>query len=243
MKQLLTLLVIIATMSACSSLPENPQKSDRLPKIVPDYTGVTIPVGISPLNFYVDEEDVDRVDVIVKGAKGDELNTNGEFADFDIEKWHALLAQNIGDSLSVTVTVRNKGTWTEYKPFTIYVSNDSLGEWGVSYRLIPPGYETYGSMGLYQRDLSTFEETPILENKNVGGNCMNCHTPNRTHPDLFTFHVRGEHGATVVGHDGQIDILAPRNEELGGSMVYPFGIPQGSLLPTPPTKPIKTSTN
>ena len=112
MKQLLTLLTIIVMMSACSSLPENPQKSDRLPKIVPDYTGVTIPVGIAPLNFYVDEEDADRVDVIVKGAKGDELNTNGEFADFDIEKWHALLAQNIVDSLSVTVTVRSKGTWT-----------------------------------------------------------------------------------------------------------------------------------
>lgn len=230
MKQLLTLLTIIVTMSACSSLPENPQKSDRLPKIVPDYTGVTIPVGIAPLNFYVDEEDVDRVDVIVKGAKGDELNTNGEFADFDINEWHTLLAQNIGDSLSVTVAVRSKGTWTEYKPFTIYVSNDSLGEWGVTYRLIPPGYETYGSMGLYQRDLSTFEETPILENKNVGGNCMNCHTPNHTHPDLFTFHVRGEHGATVVGHDGQIDILAPRNEELGGSMVYPFWHPSGQFI-------------
>ena len=230
MKQLLTLLVIIVTMSACSSLPENPQKSDRLPKIVPDYTGVTIPVGIAPLNFYVDEEDADRVDVIVKGAKGGELHTNGNFADFDINEWHTLLAQNTGGDLNVTVCARVNGEWTEYKPFTIHVSNDSLGEWGVTYRLIPPGYETYGSMGLYQRDLSTFEETPIVENKNVGGNCMNCHTPNRTNPQMFTFHVRGEHGATVVGHDGQIDILAPRNDELGGSMVYPFWHPSGQFI-------------
>ena len=230
MKQLLTFLVIGIILAACSSKPEHPLKSDRTPKIVPDYTDVTIPAGIAPLNFYVDEEGGDRVDVTVRGAKGGELHTNGNFADFNIDEWHALLSQNIGDDLNVTVSARVNGEWTEYKPFTIHVSNDSLGEWGVTYRLIPPGYETYGSMGLYQRDLSTFEETPIVENKNVGGNCMNCHTPNRTNPQMFTFHVRGEHGATVVGHDGQIDILAPRNDELGGSMVYPFWHPSGQFI-------------
>ena len=230
MKQLFTLLVIAFTMAACSSQPDHPQKSERMPRIVPDYIGVTIPADIAPLNFYVNEDGADWVDVVVKGAKGGELHSNGDYADFDIDEWHTLLTQNIGDCLNVIVTVRSNGEWTEYKPFTIYVSNDSLGEWGVTYRLIPPGYETYGSMGLYQRDLATFEETPIMENKDVGGNCMNCHTPNRTHPNLWTFHVRGEHGATVVGHDGQINILTPRNEELGGSMVYPYWHPSGQFI-------------
>ena len=230
MKQLLAFLFIVITLAACSSKPENPQKSDRTPTIVPDYTGVTIPAGIAPLNFYVDEEGVDRVDVIVKGAKGGQLHTYGDFADFDINEWHALLKQNTGDNLNVTVCARINGEWTEYKPFTIHVSNDSLGEWGVTYRLIPPGYETYGSMGLYQRDLATFDETPIVENKNVGGNCLNCHTTNRTNPSHWTFHVRGEHGATAVGHDGQIDILTPRNEELGGGMVYPYWHPSGKFI-------------
>ena len=38
-------------MAACTSVVQNPTKVDELPDIYPDYTGVTIPVGIAPLNF------------------------------------------------------------------------------------------------------------------------------------------------------------------------------------------------
>ena len=231
MRQLLIILSIIAVgITACKSLPDHPTKSQELPKVIPDYIGVTIPQDIAPLNFYIDDETIDRMDVIVKGAKGGQLHSNGRYADFDIGEWHSLLKQNVGDSLTVTVCARRNGTWTEYKPFAIYISDDPLEEWGVTYRLISPGYETYGSMGLYQRSLSTFEETAIVENKHVESNCMNCHTPNRTNPDQSTFHVRGEHGATVVCHDGKIDILSPRNDELGGSMVYPYWHPSGRYI-------------
>ena len=229
MKQVLCLIVVILLLTGCSSLPENPVRSSDLPKITPDYVGVSVPNTIAPLNFYVDDPEADIIDVVVRG-KGKALHSNGDFADFDIGDWHALLQASTGDSLMVTTTVRKNGQWTEYRSFPIYVSNDSLGEWGVTYRLIPPGYETYGVMGLYQRDLSNFEQTPILENKHVDSDCMNCHTPNRTDPSQTTFHVRGEHGATVVVRDGQTDILAPRNQELGGSMVYPFWHPSGKFI-------------
>lgn len=230
MKKALFLLLSIIVLTGCSSLPENPVKSDQLPKITPDYVGVTIPNSIAPLNFYVDDPEVDIIDVQVHGKKGKALHTNGDYADFDIEAWHALVQANTGDSLMVTVAVRKNGQWTEHLPFPIYISNDTLGEWGVTYRLIPPGYETYGAMGIYQRNLSDFEQTPILENKHVDSNCMNCHTPNRTDPSQFTFHIRGEHGATVVARDQELDILAPRNEQLGGSMVYPFWHPSGKYI-------------
>jgi Tol biopolymer transport system component len=59
---------------------------------------------------------------------------------------------------------------------------------------------------------------------------MNCHTPNRTNPGQFTFHVRGEHGATVVRNGSQLHVLAPRNQDLGGSMVYPFWHPSGKYI-------------
>lgn len=230
MKKALYILISIIVLAGCTSLPENPVKSDQLPKITPDYVGVTIPNSIAPLNFYVDDPEVDIIDVQVHGKKGKALHTNGDYADFDIEAWHALVQANTGDSLMVTVTVRKNGQWTEYQPFPIHISKDSLGEWGVTYRLIPPGYETYGVMGLYQRDLSNFEQTPILENKHVDSNCMNCHTPNRTDPSQFTFHIRGEHGATVVARDQELEILAPRNEQLGGGMVYPFWHPSGKYI-------------
>lgn len=230
MKQILYYTIAFICILGCSSLPESPTKSNLLPKIVPDYIGVTIPTEIAPLNFYIDDEDVDLTDVVIRGNNGEELHANGVYADFDVEKWHSLIKANSGDSLLVIVSIRKDGQWTEYKPFPIYISNDPIEEWGVTYRLIPPGYETFGVMGIYQRNLSNFEETPIIENRNVGSDCINCHTPNRTNPSLFTFHVRGEYGATVIRKDQQIEILAPRNEQLGGSMVYPFWHPSGKYI-------------
>ena len=230
MKRIASIISALLLLWSCSSVPDNPIKVNSLPTLSPDYVGVTVPVGIAPLNFYIDNDSIDLLDVIIRSSRGETLTSHGEYADFDIDEWHALISSHAGDSLQVTVRARKDGQWIEYLPFPIYISSDSIGEWGVTYRLIPPGYETYGLMGLYQRDLSNFDEKPIIENKHVDGDCMNCHTTNRTDPDYFTFHIRGEHGATVIGHDGQTDILAPRNQELGGSMVYPFWHPSGKYI-------------
>ena len=46
-------------LGACSSSPKPPVAAgqiDRLPEIYPDYTGVTVPVSIAPLNFAVQTE-------------------------------------------------------------------------------------------------------------------------------------------------------------------------------------------
>lgn len=221
-------LLLLAGLWGCTASPDHPTESSELPPITPDYIGVTIPQEIAPLNFGING--ADRIDVSIRGTKGGELHVNGTYADFDIEEWHSLVRQNVGDSLVVTVCAKYDDTWTRYKDFAIHVSNDPLGEWGVTYRLIPPGYESYGLMGIYQRDLSNFDETAIIDNRDIGKQCVNCHTPNRTNPREFTFHVRGEQGATVVSRDGQTDILAPRNEQLGGGMVYPFWHPTGRFI-------------
>lgn len=230
MKPIAHVILALLMLCGCSSVPDHLIKENHFPTITPDYVGVTVPVGIAPLNFYIDNDSVDLLDVIIRGAKGEELTSNGKYADFDIDEWHSLTSNNVDDSLQVTVRARKDGQWIEYRPFPIYISSDSIDEWGVTYRLIPPGYETYGLMGLYQRDLSNFDEKPIIENKYVDGDCMNCHTTNRTDPTFFTFHIRGEHGATIVGYDGQLDVLTPRNQELGGGMVYPFWHPTGRYV-------------
>ena len=230
MKRIASIISALLLLWSCSSVPDHPTPTNSLPNLSPDYVGVTIPVGIAPLNFYIDNDSIDLLDVIIRGSQGEALTSHGEYADFDIDEWHALISSHVGDSLQVTVRARKDGQWIEYLPFPIYISSDSIGAWGVTYRLIPPGYETYGLMGLYQRDLSNFDEKPIIENHQVDGDCMNCHTTNCTDPDYFTFHIRGEHGATVVGYDGQTDVLAPRNQELGGSMVYPFWHPSGQYI-------------
>ena len=42
---------------SCTSHPENVSRVDALPEICPDYTDVTIPVELAPLNFGMADED------------------------------------------------------------------------------------------------------------------------------------------------------------------------------------------
>ena len=218
---------ILGLVMACAKNPENVQQADRLPELFPDYVGVTVPVGIAPLNFTMADEAVEHMDVTVRGAKGGELHANGQETDFSVSDWHELLEQNRGAQLTVTVCALKNGVWTQYKDFQMTVSRHALEEWGVTYRRIAPGYEVYSHMGLYQRDLSCFDESAIIENTQAPGMCVNCHTANRTVPDCFVFHVRGDHGATMVQLDGQRQWLKAKNELLGGSMVYPYWHPSG----------------
>lgn len=227
MKKLYILLFILGLLTACSDKPQDPTIADELPAIYPDYIGVTIPAEIAPMDFDFTGGPYDRIDVEVRGSKGGELHASGDLVDFDIDDWHALTRQNKGGKLTFTVSIKNDGKWKQYKPFTMTVSPYSLGEWGVTYRRIAPGYEVYGHMGIYQRNLSSFDESAIFDNLAVPGACVNCHTPNRTNPSQFTFHIRGDHGATLIHHDGITELLKAKNDSLHGSMVYPYWHPTG----------------
>lgn len=227
MKKIYVFMMAAMMLASCAEKPENVTRVDKVPAIFPDYSGVTIPDGIAPMNFNVTGDDCDCVDVTVKGSKGGEVHSNGDYAKFDLDDWHSLTRQNKGGTLTFTVCVEKDGKWTQYKDFTMTVSPYAIGDWGLTYRRIAPGYEVYGHMGIYQRDLSTFDETPIFDNLAAPGACVNCHTPNRTNPDQYTFHVRGEHGATVVHRDGKEELLKAKNDSIHGSMVYPYWHPSG----------------
>lgn len=227
MLSLTAVLSVLTALLSCTSRPHDVLEVDELPDIYPDYTEVTIPVGIAPLNFSFADDSVTTIDVEVKGKEGYVLHANGLFADFDIDEWHEIVERNQGSSLTVTVCAETNGQWKRYKPFNIHVSKYALDEWGITYRRIPPGYSLYSQMGIYQRDLSTFDEYALLLNTQSQGMCINCHTPNRTNPNQYVFHVRGEHGATVIHRNGEEELLKARNELLGGSMVYPYWHPNG----------------
>jgi hypothetical protein len=219
--------LLICGLSACSSRPNDAILQSRLPHIYPDYAGVTIPVGIAPMNFNIVEADEEDAYVEVEGSKSGNLKSTGCLAHFDVNEWHDFVAQNRGGQLLFKVYVKRSGEWYSYRPFSMYVSKYTLGEWGMTYRLVAPSYEIFSKMGIYQRNLSNFDEEAILENTQVPGMCINCHTSNRTNPDAFTFHVRGEHGATFVRYNGRDEWLKAKNEKLGGSMVYPYWHPSG----------------
>ena len=198
----MTMIALLIT-TACTEQIKQAEPINRIPHIYPDYIGVTIPAGIAPLDFQVMEPSIEKVDVTVSGSKGGELHVQGRLATFDIDDWHALTQANQGGSLNINVQAKGKdGKWSAYKDFKIYVSEYPLDDYGLTYRRIQPGYEVGGNIGIYQRDLHSFEETPLLQESAVPGRCFNCHTPNRTHPETFTLQVRGEGGGTLVQKNG-----------------------------------------
>ena len=103
--------------SSCSESPSSPTMVNEQPSIYPDYIGVTIPANIAPLDFNFTDEDFDCMDVVVKGSKGGELHTNGDWADFDVDDWHELTEQNAGGELSFTVCMKKNGKWLQYQDF------------------------------------------------------------------------------------------------------------------------------
>ena len=135
MRQLLSHIVSLVLLAwvllACNYRPEHTQTIDQLPAIYPDYIGVTIPVGIAPLNFSMADDDFTDIDVEIKGKKGGSLHANGSFADFDIDDWHQLLEKNKGSLLTVSVCAQKDGQWYQYRGFTIDVSPYPLEEWGI----------------------------------------------------------------------------------------------------------------
>ena len=215
---------------SCSSRPDNPTLVSQLPAIYPDYIGVTIPADIAPLNFNFSDEAIDRMDVIVKGDKGGELHVNGEWADFDIDEWHALTEQNQGGKLTVTVCTEKDGQWTQYKDFDIFVSEARLDDWGLTYRRIKPGYEVGGDIGIYQRELSSFDEYAIITETVVPGRCFNCHTANRTNPNRLTMQMRGEGGGTMIQKDGHQMWVETKTDSTKAAGSYSYWHPQGDYV-------------
>ena len=219
---------VLLLLSACSQRPTDVRQVAQQPDIFPDYVGVTIPVGMAPLDFAMADDDFTCIDVEVRGTNGGSLHANGSYADFDVEAWHELVARNKGYQLVFTVTARRQdGQWLQYQNFNISVSTEPMNDWGVTYRLIPPSYVTYSRMGIYERELSSFRERALMVSTQSKNMCLNCHTPNHTNPEQYVFHVRGPHGATIISRAGQTEVLEARNDSLGGSMVYASWHPGG----------------
>ncbi len=219
-------IIVLAACMLASACTGSTSFSDVLPDIYPDYIGVTIPAGIAPLNFNL-PDGYDRVFVRVTGSNGGELKTRGRWADFPVKKWHRLTARNAGGTLHFTVLGRKDGSWTQWRDFILYVSAVPLDEYGVTYRKIAPGYTTYSTIGIYQRDIHTFREEPIIESTLTPGQCMNCHTANATDPSQFLFHLRGTHGATLIQKDGVREWVTTKTDSTLGNVAYCYWHPDG----------------
>ena len=224
------ILIVGIICISCTSSPKDIVRLGKLPEIYPDYIGVTIPADIAPLNFNLTDDTFDCMDVVAFGSKGGEIHTHGKWADFDMDDWHQLTEQNKGGKITLTVRVETDGHWAQYDDFDIFVSPYQLDDWGLTYRRIKPGYEVGGDIGIYQRDIHTFDEYAILTETVVPGRCFNCHTANRTNPDRITLQMRGEGGGTMIQKDGRQTWVETKTDITKAAGSYSYWHPDGDYV-------------
>lgn len=214
---------------ACTAdIPVATEKTDRFPEIFPDYVSVTVPEQIAPLNFEVTTHQQACVVFAVDGYQFVVHTGNGDIH-IPSAKWKKLLAEAKGKSFQVSVIVHESGTWKSFKSFPVYVSADSIDPY-IAYRLIAPGYQLWNEMGIYQRRLASYKETPLLENRLTDNNCMNCHSFCNQDPDKMLFHIRAAHGCTVFIDGGEISTFDTKTDYTIANLVYPYWHPSGNYI-------------
>jgi Tol biopolymer transport system component len=187
-------------------------------------------VNIAPLNFEV-REDGARFIARMEGEEGSLVQLKSKHGIFSIRpnEWSSFLATNQGAEITVKIYKESAGRWAAYKPYVIRVAEEPIDPYLV-YRLIPPGYETWSSMGLYERDLTSFRERPVIENENVGDNCVNCHSFNEGSSDRMLFHIRGSGGGTMIKQGDYIEKVDLKRDETLSAGVYPAWHPAGRYI-------------
>lgn len=216
----LGLLAGVLLLGACSGEIQPSGTIDSLPPIEPDYCGVTVPRNIAPLNFsYTGDEEC------ALQVEGHTLRGRSGLFSLPERLWKTMMEK---EEVEMTVLVRQGQEWKAFRPFKISVKEEI--DPYISYRLIPPGYQGWQKMGIYQRDLTSYRQSAILSNDLTDGNCMNCHTTAGGDPSKSVFHVRAAHGGTMLIDGDVIEKLNTKTDSTLSALVYPFWHPSGDCI-------------
>lgn len=206
-------------------LPSQFGELDDEATIYPDYKEVTIPVNIAPMNFQVKDDKATNFVAELKGDKGEALlvaSGDEGIMQIDTTAWRTLLQENKGGSIKVSIYAEHSNGWVRYKAHTMQVANEEIDDY-LSYRLIEPGYELYRQLGLYQRNLTNWNEHTIYENNRVftddDNHCVNCHNYQNNSTQKMLFHVRAKHAGTIM-----IDGDKAHKVQISGSNILTAGV-------------------
>ncbi|MBO5698899.1 MAG: PD40 domain-containing protein [Bacteroidaceae bacterium] len=238
MKKIFLYSILSLLCFSCSNVkqevPETYETLNEVPEIFPDYRDIVVPSNIAPLNFKVKSIGSAFAGKIVNQT-GIEIVASSSESDlsFDQGTWREFLRLSAGQTLTVQLYAQRSGKWYALTPYTIEVAQERIDQY-LSYRLIEPSYELYRQLGLYQRDLTNFDEYVIYENNSDfsddHNHCINCHNYQNHDTSNMLFHVRGSHGGTIFVRDGKITKMNMKSDSILSNAVYPTWHPQKSLV-------------
>ncbi|HNZ71478.1 MAG TPA: hypothetical protein PKJ43_02595 [Prolixibacteraceae bacterium] len=199
--------------------------------IFPDYSSVTLPYNIAPINFMV-EDGAEKVIATFSSKSGKKIvvKSSNNKIEIPIQAWKKLLSANKGNDLIITIYSKKKGSaWVKYPSITNYISSDEIDS-HIVFRHISAGYILWEKMGIYQQNIETSEKKPILLNDRTNRNCMNCHTFGNYDPQKMLIHLRSKPGGTILYNNSEAKLLNTKTPFTMSSCVYPAWHPNGKAI-------------
>ncbi len=226
-------LIILCLQDCTNPIPGDYSEIDRLPNIDPDYTGITIPLNIAPLNFKINEEGTDFfIDIYTdfKDGKHIKIKARDNIATIPIKKWKVILSASRGKELYIDIYVKvQNNRWNKFRTIENRIAKEKIDS-HVAYRLINLGYVLWREMGIYQRNIENFYESAIFTNRATNQNCMNCHSFANNNPENMMFHMRGDYGGTMIVKKGNVNKVNTATEYTMSAGVYPAWHPDGNHI-------------
>jgi hypothetical protein len=217
-------------ISGCSTSSENAQQINRVATIYPDYYDLTLPPNIAPLNFIINEPG-SKFRIEISGEKGKpiNINQNSPTIEIPVSKWKKLLSENSGKNITVDIKVFDLNKWNHFTPIVHKIAPDTIDSHLV-YRLVHATYLKWKDMGVYQRNLTNFDESPLIENNSTENGCMNCHSFSANNPDKMVMHFRIVHAGTMIWNNGKLTKADTKTAETMSAGVYPAWHPDGKHI-------------
>lgn len=217
-------------LTSCSSDIKNANETNRVATIYPDYYDLILPPNIAPLNFIINEPGT-KFRVEISGENGNPILIQQHSATIEIpiKKWKKLLAENEGKNISVDIKTFDSNNWNHYKTIVHKVATDTIDSHLV-YRLVHANYLKWNDMGVYQRNLTNFDESPLIENSSFENGCMNCHSFSANNPDKMVMHFRINHAGTMIWNNGKLSKADTKTEKTMSAGVYPAWHPDGKHI-------------
>ena len=215
-------------LMACDEAIPTARPTDEAARLFPDYTEVTIPTNIAPLNFRLENPHTAAYALLSVGDK--QVRVKERKGQFTIPPadWKKLIGEAGGQTLTIQLFAQD-AEWLTFPACSLHIAPEPIDPY-IAYRLIEPGYELWNQMGIYQRALGDYTQTPIMENKYSDQNCMNCHSFCMQNPDRFLFHMRDKHAGTYLIQGDKIEKLNTKTDQTLSALVYPSWHPSGRFV-------------
>lgn len=229
--------VLWAALAAWTALPVgcrpapdliSATRSERQPRIDPDYTSLVIPPNIAPLNFRILDTGLDYV-VRIASDRGAAIEIHCPDGKCRIppRAWRRLLESNRGGRILYDVFVQEAdGRWVQLQSVSNTVAEEPIDSYIVYRRLMPNNHRTV-IRGIYQRDLESFRESALITLRDGTFLCVNCHTFHQNDPHRFLVHLRLKHAGMVLVTDGSVQRIDTQQGPMFRPMAFASWHPDG----------------